>query len=101
MDTTLYRIDPDQNMRRFYTVATQANLFGGQTLLRSWGVLGLRAKPDLSSLTIWPVQKLPQNPRWTRSAGATTDSRLDSVASCLRLLEPGGGGGLGRPLGWL
>ncbi len=40
MDTTLYRIDPDQNMHRFYTVATQANLFGGQTVLRSWGRIG-------------------------------------------------------------
>lgn len=36
----LRRIDPSQNMRRFYTLAIQPTLFGGASLVRSWGRIG-------------------------------------------------------------
>ena len=38
--TTLYRIDTSKNMARFYTLTIQPNLFGGQSLIRSWGRVG-------------------------------------------------------------
>lgn len=34
------RIDPTQNMRRFYSLAIQPTLFGGSSVIRSWGRIG-------------------------------------------------------------
>jgi predicted DNA-binding WGR domain protein len=34
------RIDPSQNMRRFYTLAIQPTLFGGASVIRNWGRIG-------------------------------------------------------------
>lgn len=36
----LTRIDPALNMRRFYRLALQPDLFGGCTLIREWGRIG-------------------------------------------------------------
>jgi len=36
----LRRVDPARNMRRFYTIGLQPDLFGGCTLIREWGRLG-------------------------------------------------------------
>ncbi|MGU3496649.1 WGR domain-containing protein [Xanthobacteraceae bacterium A53D] len=36
----LHRIDPARNMRRFYGLAIQPTLFGGATLIRTWGRIG-------------------------------------------------------------
>lgn len=36
----LRRIDPEQNMRRFYRLGLQPDLFGGCTLIREWGRIG-------------------------------------------------------------
>lgn len=36
---TLHRLDPSQNMQRFYTVDIQPTLFGEWSLLRFWGRL--------------------------------------------------------------
>ncbi|OPH81401.1 WGR domain-containing protein [Nitrobacter vulgaris] len=36
----LRRIDPTRNMRRFYVLSTQPNLFGGVSLVRNWGRIG-------------------------------------------------------------
>lgn len=36
----LRRIDPAQNMRRFYTLAIQPTLFGGASVIRNWGRIG-------------------------------------------------------------
>lgn len=38
--TTLRRIDPDANMRRFYRVMVWPDLFGGFALMREWGRIG-------------------------------------------------------------
>ncbi|WP_342075120.1 WGR domain-containing protein [Yoonia sp. SS1-5] len=40
LDTTLYRIDPEQNMARYYSITIHPNLFGGQSLMRTWGRIG-------------------------------------------------------------
>jgi predicted DNA-binding WGR domain protein len=36
----LRRIDPAQNMRRFYRLDIQPDLFGGFLLLKQWGRIG-------------------------------------------------------------
>ena len=36
----LRRVDPAQNMRRFYSFALQPDLFGGCDLVREWGRIG-------------------------------------------------------------
>ena len=36
----LRRIDPTRNMRRFYRLCLQPDLFGGCTLVREWGRIG-------------------------------------------------------------
>ena len=43
----LTRIDPEQNMRRFYRPALQPDLFGGCTLTREWGQIGRGARLKL------------------------------------------------------
>ncbi len=46
---TLYRIDPARNMRRFYRLDVQPDLFGQHCLMREWGRIGrggqIRAVP--------------------------------------------------------
>ena len=36
----LHRTDLDRNMRRFYALAVQPTLFGGASLVRTWGRIG-------------------------------------------------------------
>lgn len=36
----LHRIDPSRNMARFYRLSLEPNLFGGVSLVRTWGRIG-------------------------------------------------------------
>ena len=36
----LHRVNPDRNMRRFYELSVQPTLFGGASLVRTWGRIG-------------------------------------------------------------
>ncbi len=40
----LHRIDPTQNMRRFYRLDMQPDLFGGVLLVRQWGRIGAQGR---------------------------------------------------------
>ena len=40
----LRREDPAQNMRRFYLMTVQRDLFGGASLIREWGRVGSAGK---------------------------------------------------------
>ena len=40
-NVTLFRIDPPQKMRRYYNTDIQPNLFGGHSLIRTWGRIGI------------------------------------------------------------
>lgn len=40
----LKRIDPSVNMRRFYRMSVQPDLFGGASLVREWGRIGFRGQ---------------------------------------------------------
>jgi len=39
---TLYRVDEDRNMRRFYHLRVERTLFGEWALIREWGRIGSR-----------------------------------------------------------
>ena len=40
----LRRIDPAQNMKRFYHMQVQPDLFGGTSLISEWGRIGYRGR---------------------------------------------------------
>ena len=40
----LRRVDPVKNMRRFYLMTVQRDLFGGARLVREWGRIGSAGK---------------------------------------------------------
>ena len=40
----LRRVDDARNMRRFYRLDTQPDLFGGVLLLKQWGRIGTRGR---------------------------------------------------------
>jgi predicted DNA-binding WGR domain protein len=40
----LKRVDPSLNMRRFYRMSIQPDLFGGACLVREWGRIGFRGR---------------------------------------------------------
>lgn len=40
----LTRVEPDQNMARFYEMSVQPTLFGEATVFRNWGRIGTRGQ---------------------------------------------------------
>lgn len=40
----MHRVDPAKNMRRFYLMTVQRDLFGGATLIKEWGRIGSAGK---------------------------------------------------------
>jgi predicted DNA-binding WGR domain protein len=44
----LRRVDPVKNMRRFYLMTVQRDLFGGAMLVREWGRIGSPGKVKTS-----------------------------------------------------
>ncbi|MBY4615420.1 MULTISPECIES: WGR domain-containing protein [Rhizobium] len=42
------RIDPSKNMARFYALSIEPNLFGGTSLVRSWGRIGSRGQQKIN-----------------------------------------------------
>ncbi|MGQ2908823.1 MAG: WGR domain-containing protein [Aliihoeflea sp.] len=59
------RVDPTQNMRRFYALTIQPTLFGGASVIRNWGRIATNG----------------------RSMMETYDRRGDAAAALLRLLR--------------
>ncbi|WLE00502.1 WGR domain-containing protein (plasmid) [Agrobacterium leguminum] len=45
----LRRIDPSQNMRRFYVLAIQPTLFGGASVIRNWGRIGTNGQSKIET----------------------------------------------------
>lgn len=45
----LHRIDPSQNMRRFYVLAIQPTLFGGASVIRNWGRIGTNGQSKMET----------------------------------------------------
>lgn len=46
-DVVLYRINQSKNMQRFYTISVEGNLFGGGSLIRSWGRIGTQGQSKI------------------------------------------------------
>lgn len=69
--TALYRIDPSQNMSRYYTLSVQPNLFGGFSLLRNWGRIGTggQMRVDLFEHLEGAVEMFEQLVRQKRKRG--------------------------------
>lgn len=40
----MQRIEPQHNMRRFYLMRVQRDLFGGASLIREWGRIGAKGR---------------------------------------------------------
>ncbi|MCW1411952.1 WGR domain-containing protein [Rhizobium sp. 1AS11] len=40
-------IDPSKNMARYYALSIEPNLFGGTSLVRSWGRIGSRGQQKI------------------------------------------------------
>lgn len=45
------KIDPRNNMRRFYTLSVQPNLFGEWCVMRSWGRIGTLGQSQQQTVT--------------------------------------------------
>lgn len=43
-DVVLHRRNTEKNMQRFYVLSIQPNLFGGSSLIRSWGRIGTKGQ---------------------------------------------------------
>lgn len=43
-EVQLRRLDPARNMKRYYRMTVQADLFGGASLIREWGRIGQRGQ---------------------------------------------------------
>lgn len=61
----LRRVDPARNMRRFYRMTVQRDLFGGASLIRVWGRIGSRGhemieRHDDEGMAISALMKLAQ-----------------------------------------
>ena len=48
-DLQMRRIDPPRNMRRFYRLSVQRDLFGRASLVREWGRIGFRGQMMVES----------------------------------------------------
>ena len=48
-DVQMRRVDPVRNMRHFYRMSVQRDLFGGASLVREWGRIGFRGQVLIES----------------------------------------------------
>ncbi|MHA6688398.1 WGR domain-containing protein [Mesorhizobium sp. A556] len=48
-ETILHRVDPAQNMARFYCLSLQPTLFGEVSVVRAWGRIGTRGRMKIDS----------------------------------------------------
>lgn len=73
----LRRIDPTQNMHRFYTLAIQPTLFGGASVIRNWGRIGTNGQsmmetfdqPEEASVALGQLERAKRR-RGYRDVGA-------------------------------
>jgi predicted DNA-binding WGR domain protein len=64
----LRRVDPARNMRRFYRLDVQPDLFGGVLLMKEWGRIGARGRMmaesyDSEALAVAAIQKQAERKR--------------------------------------
>jgi predicted DNA-binding WGR domain protein len=77
--TTLYRIDADKNMRRFYRLDVQADLFGAWCFIREWGRIG---KSGQVCVVPYPTTAAaPQSRRGQRCPAGSTNFQSRTVGA--------------------
>jgi predicted DNA-binding WGR domain protein len=74
---TLYRVDPARNMRRFYRLDLQPDLFGAWCVVREWGRIGRPGQTRVVSYHSIQAARLPETrgdraPRTWRGKRART-----------------------------
>ena len=74
----LCRVDPDRNMRRFYALDLQPDLFGGCTLVHEWGRIGLAGR--VSAMPIRPRLRTHSQNK-TVAASAIADRKTVGLLS--------------------
>jgi predicted DNA-binding WGR domain protein len=75
----LRRIDPERNMRRFYRLDVQPDLFGGVLLMKQWGRIGARGRVtaeryDTPALAIAALQRQADRKRRRGYQAAFTET---------------------------
>lgn len=79
-DIHLHRVDPAINMRRFYSLSLQPNLFGGVSVIRNWGRIGTNGQamietfdePEEAHRALKRLEAMKKRRGyWVPSAGAT------------------------------
>ena len=71
----LCRIDHTRNMRRFYRLDVQPDLFGGVLLVRQWGRIGTCGRIVDESYASEPLQRTRCRNRPKESDGGVTRSK--------------------------
>jgi hypothetical protein len=74
----LARIDPARNMRRFYRLDVQPDLFGGFAVMKEWGRIGARGGAWLTNGTrpkLWPPRRCSAMPNANAGADISELSR--------------------------
>jgi predicted DNA-binding WGR domain protein len=69
----LIRIDPARNMRRFYRLDAQPDLFGGFVVVREWGRIGARAGRMVGE---WHMTEAMAGAAMQRQADSQAPARL-------------------------
>lgn len=67
----LHRIDPTRNMARFYRLSIEPNLFGGISLVRTWGRIGgaYQTKIEIFDTSLEAATSLKELERTKRRRG--------------------------------
>lgn len=60
------RVDPEQNMKRFYALELQRDLFGHWECVRSWGRIGSRGR-SMKSMFSTQREAAEEADKWYRA----------------------------------
>jgi predicted DNA-binding WGR domain protein len=71
----LARIDPARNMRRFYRLDVQPDLFGGFAVVKEWGRIGARGR----MVGEWHMTELEARRRHAAHGRTQTPARVSAI----------------------
>ena len=74
----LHRIDPEQGIRRFYSLMIERDLFGTVRLVRNWGRIGTNGQ----ELVEIHEDEIEAGARWRRSPGRSAGGAIGICEPC-------------------